>query len=235
MQVSIICPCYNEEKNIQELYEKFQIVAKSIPIEVIFVDNGSEDSTRELLFKTVENSSFAKISTLDINQGYGGGILHGLKEASSDFIGWTHADLQTSPHDIIHAYHILKENNFNKNIYVKGKRTNRPFIDTFLSNGMSLVESLIFGSLIYEVNAQPNLIHKSFYESWDNPPKDFSIDLFSYYMAIREKLDIKRIAVQFPSRKHGHSKWNKGPLSIIKFILTTLKFSLSLRKEYFLK
>jgi hypothetical protein len=51
---------------------------------------------------------------LKVNQGYGFGILSGLKECTGEFLGWTHADMQTDPKDLLKAFNIIKENNFAK-------------------------------------------------------------------------------------------------------------------------
>ena len=42
------------------------------------------------------------------NQGYGGGIAEGLKIAKGEFIGWTHADLQTPLNDFLKLFHIVR-------------------------------------------------------------------------------------------------------------------------------
>ena len=64
--------------------------------------------------------------------GYGYGIVSGLKNAKGDFIGYTHADLQTDPADIIRAYKLIKENNFDKYIYIKGDRKGKILLTNFL-------------------------------------------------------------------------------------------------------
>ena len=49
MKVSIVIPCYNEEKNIPLILSKFQTVIEAEELEVILVDNGSTDGTSKLL------------------------------------------------------------------------------------------------------------------------------------------------------------------------------------------
>ena len=67
------------------------------------------------------------------NKGYGNGIKQGLKIAEGKFIGYTHADLQTDPKDVIKAFDIIKLNNCNENIFIKGNRKGRPFFDQFFT------------------------------------------------------------------------------------------------------
>ena len=114
-------------------------------------------------------------------------------------------------------------------MYVKGNRQKRPFKDQFFTFGMSIFESILLNKIIYDVNAQPTIFSKDFYESWENPPTDFSLDLYSYYLALKKGLEIKKIKVEFKDRIAGESNWNKGFASKIKFILRTLKYSLKLK------
>ena len=45
--ISLIIPCYNEEKNIKPLFEQVKKLQKKIALEFIVVNNGSEDKTEE--------------------------------------------------------------------------------------------------------------------------------------------------------------------------------------------
>ena len=48
-----------------------------------------------------------------------------------------------------------------------------------------------------DINAQPTMFHRSFFEKWYKPPKDFSLDLYVYHLALKNKLTIKRFSVYF--------------------------------------
>jgi Glycosyltransferases involved in cell wall biogenesis len=130
-KLSIVIPCYNEAKNIPLILERFNNVIGTNPIEVILVDNGSYDESAEILKKLIPLYHFAQTVRVEKNQGYGYGILYGLKHASGDFMGWTHADLQTDPRDVIKAYKLIQTHNFHPNLFIKGLRKKRSLFDTF--------------------------------------------------------------------------------------------------------
>ena len=67
------------------------------------MNNGSLDHTQDVLNECLPKYPFATSVELVSNLGYGNGILYGLSFAKSKFIGWTHADLQTDPKDILTA------------------------------------------------------------------------------------------------------------------------------------
>lgn len=232
MKLSIIVPCYNESKNIPLILEKFASVIKRDDIEVLLVNNGSTDNSEEILKDLIPKYYFAKVVKVDINQGYGFGIVSGLREAKGEFIGYTHADMQTDPADPIKALEILENEPNAKNCFVKGDRKGRPLFDQFFTIGMSLFETIYLQTKLWDINAQPNIFHRSFFESIQNDcPKDFSLDLYFLYMAKKNGLKIIRFDVIFPERIHGTSSWNSGLGSKWKFIKRTVEFSFKLKKE----
>ena len=232
IKLSIIVPCYNEEKNIPLILEKFNEVINDEYIEVIVVNNGSTDNSKNILDKLIPKYSFARVVEVKINKGYGFGITSGLQDAKGEFIGYTHADMQTDPTDVLKALKIIESQSDSKNCYVKGDRKKRPLFDQFFTMGMSAFETIYLGKKLWDINAQPNIFHKSFFENIkDNCPKDFSLDLYLLYMAQIQGLNVVRFNVVFPERIYGKSSWNTGLSSKYKFIKRTLNFSFKLKKE----
>lgn len=231
IKLSIVVPCYNEMKNIPLILERFNMVIQRKDIEVILVNNGSTDDSNNVFTKLVPQYSFAKTIKVDINRGYGFGVISGLKECRGEFIGWTHADMQTDPRDTLMALEIIEQNHYDNRLYIKGLRKGRPLFDQIFTTGMSLFETCYLRSFLYDINAQPNIFHRSFFETWDSPPHDFSLDLYALYMAKRKKLKIIRFPVVFPKRIHGQSSWNTGIKSKWKFIKRTVNFSKKLKSR----
>ena len=170
---------------------------------------------------------FARAVTVPVNKGYGYGILKGLEVSKGEFVGWTHADMQTDPVDVARAYGLLSKDK--GPVYLKGLRKGRPFMDRFFTYGMGIFESVYFGMPMWDINGQPNLFPRQFYEQWKKPPYDFSLDLYAFYMARREKMRLVRIPVRFPKRLYGHSKWNTGLKAKWMFVKRTMTFSRELK------
>lgn len=231
MKLSVVIPCYNEEKNIPLILKKFSEVISAEEMEVILVNNGSTDDSARVFDELLPEYQFAKTVLVEVNQGYGYGILQGLKAARGDFVGWTHADMQTDPGDVIKAYHLLEEKNWDKKIYIKGNRKGRGLFDDFFTVGMGMFESIYLGKRMSDVNAQPNFFSREFYETWHNPPYDFALDLYAFYMARKNNIGIIRFPVQFPPRIYGTSHWNTGFKAKWKFICRTVEFSKKLKQQ----
>ena len=81
------------------------------------------------------------------------------------------------------------------------------------------------------MNAQPNLFHKSFLKKLKDPPKDFNLDLYTYYIARKNKLDMIRFPVYFGKRIYGISHWDINLMSKIKYIKNVMKYLSVLKKN----
>ena len=232
MKLSIVIPCYNESKTIPLILEKFSSIIKKKDIEILFINNGSQDNSLEILNKLIPHYPFAKVVTINVNQGYGFGITSGLCEAKGEYIGYLHADMQTDPADALKALEILERQSNPENCFIKGNRKGRSLFDRFFTIGMSLFETIYLRSKLWDINAQPNIFHRNFFYSIkNNCPKDFSLDLYFLYMANKKKLNVIRFDVMFPRRIHGTSSWNTGLASKWKFIKRTIEFSIKLKKQ----
>lgn len=229
LKLSVVIPCYNEADNIPLILKRFQEVIGDRNIQVVLVNNGSTDNSGEILEKLLPAYAFASVVHVPINKGYGYGILEGLRHADGDFLGWTHADMQTDPNDIVRAWELIKANGENPNIFVKGNRQGRPLVDKFFSIGMGLFESICWGFFMQDINAQPNVFSRSFFERWKSPPYDFAIEVFVYIMAKKFNLSIIKIPVKYTTRIHGCSTWNTGIISKLKLTRRTIRFSLNLK------
>ncbi len=230
MKLSIVVPCYNEAENIPLILSRFSSAIKREDVEVVLVDNNSKDNTKQVLAEFLPRYKFAK-SVFEPEAGYGSAVLAGLRSANGEYLGWTHADMQTDPADVIRALDIIEKAGNPENIYVKGSRRGRPLADSFFSLGMGIFETLYLGRMLFEVNAQPNIFHRNFFDKWQSPPKDFAFDLYALYLARVNELKLVRFPVFFPKRIHGESSWNTGLASKCKFIKRTIKFSRELKKK----
>jgi len=224
MKLSIIIPCFNEELSLNKLVDNC-LSNINDNVEIILVDNGSTDST----FKSLVNLNLPDNIIplrIDKNIGYGDGILQGLKHAKGEIVSWTHADLQTDVSDVIIGFNQFEDNLINKDCMVKGIRKNRNIIDSFFTFSMGLYSSIVIGTWMYDINAQPKMFHRSFMDEFEDPPLDFSLDLFLMHFFKRKKIKIKTFSVFFNKRKYGEAKGGgtfKGKMKLIKRTLSYIR------------
>ena len=129
-KLSIIIPSYNEINNLKILLKKAnKILSENKDIEIIIVDNGSTDGSKNYLYNNKKFFPRIKVVRVQKNIGYGFGIKYGLKFATGKIVSWTHADLQFEIKDIMKFLNKNYNNIIKHNLVVKGRRQNRPFLD----------------------------------------------------------------------------------------------------------
>lgn len=113
MFLSVVVPCYNEEKNVAPFYNKtVEILAEYMPsTELIFVNDGSKDNTFLELKKLAETSDYnIKVINFSRNFGKEAALLAGLRNSIGEYTAIIDADLQQNPKYIIEMLNIIKEN-----------------------------------------------------------------------------------------------------------------------------
>lgn len=236
-ELSIVVPCYNEEGNIPGLIERFaRTLAGNQAIELVLVDNGSTDTTGALIEREIKTREMSRARKVLVpkNQGYGFGILSGLREARGNVLAWTHADLQTDPADVLKAYDLYRKEAAGATpVMVKGRRIRRGLAEAFFSWGMQTTASLALGCKVTEINAQPKLFPRAFLKELDNAPHDFSLDLFALYRARKSGYRILELPVDFAARKSGEAKGGSGSSWSVrgKLIKRTFCYIFELRRK----
>ncbi len=96
LKVSVIIPCYNERLTIEEIVR--QVRAQELVREIIVVDDGSADGTRDILVQ-MDGSERVKVILHERNQGKGAAVRTGLGHATGDVMIVQDADLEYDPRD----------------------------------------------------------------------------------------------------------------------------------------
>ena len=105
MKISVIIPCYNEEKTIIDLLKKVNNQKKNFDLEIIISDDGSKDKTIKLLEQNKD--LFDKLIIGKINSGKGAALKNGINSSSGELIIFQDADLEYDPEDynkLIHPF-----------------------------------------------------------------------------------------------------------------------------------
>lgn len=98
--VSVIVPAYNEEGTIVTILERVKAVeVRGVSFEVIVVDDGSKDRTREIL--DARPDLYTRFIKHERNRGKGGAVKTGLGAATGDFVLFQDADLEYNPDDYV--------------------------------------------------------------------------------------------------------------------------------------
>lgn len=99
-RLSIILPCYNEEPNIEPVYRALTRACEGIPIELLFVDDGSADNTCEAVNLIAGRDPSVRLLRFLRNAGHQNALRAGYRAAQGQWILTMDADLQHPPEHI---------------------------------------------------------------------------------------------------------------------------------------
>jgi glycosyltransferase involved in cell wall biosynthesis len=97
--VSVVMPCFNEKRTIVEIVDL--VLAAPFRKELIVVDDGSTDGTREVLATEVEKRPGVRVCYQPANRGKGAALHRGFREAKGEVVVIQDADLEYDPRDIV--------------------------------------------------------------------------------------------------------------------------------------
>ena len=111
MKLSVVIPARNEEGSIEETISGLISTLRSagIPYEIIVVDDGSTDSTAELVRRVASQSDGVTLVSNEDSHGYGMAVRAGLRRFTGDAVAIVMADNSDSPKDLVSYYQKLRE------------------------------------------------------------------------------------------------------------------------------
>lgn len=238
MDISIVVPVFNEEKNIPILYQQIKSAMISLvkDYEIIFVDDGSVDRTPTVLDNLALTDSCMCVVHFDKNYGVAAALACAFSLAKGEFIFTIDADLQCKVSDIVHIIEGLRDYDV-----VISKRINRYEADGFIKIVSSRIGNFIRNIILSENFADAGSSLRGFKREC---LKDLALYRnFEVFLPSLMKIrgyKIKEIAIETFSRQYGKSNFGiKNRLVDYFFALLVLRWQkmneLSYKIKYSIK
>lgn len=113
MNLSLVIPCYNEQDNVEKLFNEINRVfaSKVEDYEFVFVNDGSTDNTYKNLKKLFESNPQHNIQVLSFSRNFGkeSAIYAGLSKAKGDMVCLIDADLQQRPEVVLEMLEVMAQ------------------------------------------------------------------------------------------------------------------------------
>ena len=206
-------------KKILNVLDKLELPVEK---EIILVDDGSTDGTRDLIRKLDEK--YVKIFH-EQNQGKGGAVHSGLAAASGDFVIIQDADLEYDPFEYNKLIDQIERHNL---LVVYGSRnmTNNPrFKKSYYWGGklITFITNFLFGSKLTDVNTCYKLFNTELMRSLNLEQKDFSFCEEATVKTLKKGITIREVPISYYPRAFDEGKKIRK-IDGIRAILTLLKY-----------
>lgn len=207
LSLSLVIPFYNEEKNVKRVVSGLvnDFEKGSIDYELILVNNGSVDKSPQMLENLAkEKPDKIRVVHVPVNQGYGWGIINGLKNTSGEYVGFMCGDGQIKPQDVIKVFNSIRKGNYD---LVKVKRVDRKdgIIRKVLSPVYNFLFLVVFNVGTMDVNGSPKIFKRELLATISPSSKDWFIDAEIMIKAKYLNLKVGEVPVEFLRREKGRS------------------------------
>jgi glycosyltransferase involved in cell wall biosynthesis len=235
MKLSIIIPVYNEEKTILEILDR----VKNQPIdgvekEIIVVDDGSTDSTRQKL-KNIKGNDF-KIIFHEKNGGKGSAVRTGIKNATGEYIIIQDADLEYHPkfiNDLIKPIlekkaEVVYGTRLNRMPHLRGEEGKNLFILHYIGNRfLSLVTSVLYGQWITDMETCYKLFPKKAMEGIVLHARGFELEPEITSKLLKRGYKIKEVSISVMPRGYDEGKKLNTVRDGLKALWSLVKYRFS--------
>lgn len=228
MKVSIIIPSYNECENIEEIVSHVQ--ASAIEKEIIVVDDGSQDGSREII-----NSLRTKFPELiaifhETNQGKGAAIHTALKQVSGELVLIQDADLEYTPEDYPQLLAPF-ENSATRVVYGSRNLRRNPRVSLLFYLGgvfLSIYTNLLFGSRLTDITTGYKVFRTHVIKELELYGNGFEFCAEVTAQLLRHRIPILEVPISYRPRSWEQGKKINSLDGLIAFwVLTKLKFARS--------
>jgi glycosyltransferase involved in cell wall biosynthesis len=214
-----VLPCYNEEALVRQtatrLIDAFR--AAGVDLELVLVDNGSSDATGEIIDEMVAEGLPVVKATVKVNEGYGLGVLTGLRCCRGRFVGFMCVDDQVHPHDVVRLYEVAAKAKTPKLFKVRRRFRLDGRVRRVVSFTYNVVATLLFGHLgSTDLNANPKILPRSHLEAMQLRSKDWFLDAEVMIKAKRMGLPVYEMNVFALMRAEGVS--HVRPATCLEFV-----------------
>ena len=226
MKLSILIPVYNERRLLPELLLKLSKALPAVDKEVILVDDGSTDGTREWIRDTLAGANGpidpyhrlpVRVIFHERNQGKGAAIRTAIRAAQGDAMAIQDADLEYDPADLMPMWRLIEDGHAD---VVYGSRFyGRPhrclyFHHYFANKLISMLFSVLYNQILSDLEVCYKMFRREVLEHLSLRSNDFGFEIeFSANVARARRLRIYEIGISYFGRTYSEGKkisWKDG-------------------------
>ncbi len=213
-ELSVIIPVFNEERYLDKLFEQILNYFNDENVEVIFINDGSIDRSKEIIenFKNTKNKKFSlDLINLNKNLGKGKAVREGINKSSGQYVILQDADLELDLKDAKELLSIIKSNDEIKCIfgsrYLSGKlKKHNYFYNELFGKINSFIFNIFFGQSLSDIHCGLKILHRDVIDNIKLSINDFGLEIDIASQIVRNNFFIYEFGVSYYSRTSDEGK-----------------------------
>lgn len=224
MNLSVIIPVFNEINTIEEILNRVEAV--EIADEIIVVDDGSTDGTREFLHEIAPHHPLMKVILHEKNIGKGAAVQTGIKAASKDLLIIQDADLEYDPRDYPSLLKPIEEGIADVvygSRFLGAPRRSTMFWHMVANKLLTLMTNILYNSILSDMETGYKLFRREILADITIHSKRFNFEPEITAKLLKRRIRIFEVPITFNPREYSEGK-KIGIKDAFEAVWTLLKY-----------
>jgi glycosyltransferase involved in cell wall biosynthesis len=207
--LTILMPVYNERERVERAIEEVLDTVLPTAFELIVIDDGSTDGTREILRTRAERDpNVLRLIEHDHNRGKGAAVRTGLEHAQGEFTCVFDADLEYDPEDLTRLLAPLLEGSVNACFGVRAfdGYTSHSFLFVLGNKGVTFICNALFNVYLRDIMTCHKMLRTELFRSLELRASGFTIEPEIAARLIQRRERIYELPVSYSARSDGEGK-----------------------------
>jgi glycosyltransferase involved in cell wall biosynthesis len=207
MRLSVVIPVYNEHATIGTVLERVE--SGGLADEIIVVDDGSSDGTRQILAEMAHDRPKLKLALHDSNRGKGAAVRTGVTAATGDLVLIQDADLEYDPRDYALLLQPIQEGKADVvfgSRFLGGPRRTTMFWHMVANQLLTLTTNILYNSILTDMETGYKLFRREVIQAIPLRSNRFDFEPEITAKLLKRKIRIFEVPISFNPREYSEGK-----------------------------